>query len=281
MMQKFLDKYIIFLYNLQFEAIKNSIILNTSDLNNKKFKEESKHTYLLEASLQFIKNKTGNFFEFGVHRGISLKMCSELIPTMNFFGFDSFEGFPNDGRPDWKQDFKLESSQIPKFNKNVTIIKGYFANTLPRFVKEFKRKIDFINIDCDIYSSTNEVFKILNTKIKSGCIIHFDEFFNYYDYPWNESLAFFEFLLQHNKSCKVLAFSKNIISLDFILYHLNNYYRNNVSLPKIDNKNYRQQLVVQIVDSPINFKISNPLIQKKLDFLKNRFEVISKIRKNN
>jgi hypothetical protein len=52
----------------------------------------------------------------------------------------------------------------------------------------------FLNIDCDIYSSTNDVFTALEEfdRLEPGVVIYFDELINYADYMWNESLALFE-----------------------------------------------------------------------------------------
>src|SRR5690606_36015800 len=79
---------------------------------------------------------------------------------------------------------------------NVTLIKGWFSDTLPEFLAQNSGEVDFVHIDCDLYSSTVDVFSILERRgcIKPGMILVFDELINYSRYLFNEMLALFEML---------------------------------------------------------------------------------------
>lgn len=156
-------------------------------------------------TLEEIRDKTGFCLEFGVYQGTSITQSAHRYPDRHFYGFDSFEGLPNDGRKDWNHDFSL--TELPNVPSNASLIKGWFANTLPAFLeKNPATPIAFLNIDCDIYSSTVDVFTALeqHKKLEPGIVIYFAELVNYADltnpetgvgyYFTNEILALFEML---------------------------------------------------------------------------------------
>ena len=149
-------------------------------------------TSVLAHTIEAVGDTPGLRLEFGVWRGKSIQMCAERFPKQRWHGFDSFEGFPDDGRIDWQKPFKV--IELPDTPKNVTLVKGYFSDTLDPFLAETPGEVAFVNIDCDIYSSTVDVFTALEKhgRLKPGLIIYFDELINYADYMWNESLALFE-----------------------------------------------------------------------------------------
>lgn len=152
----------------------------------------SSSTNVLRSTVETLGDTPGLRLEFGVWRGRSIKMCAERFPGQHWFGFDSFEGFPDDGRIDWQKPFKV--IELPDTPRNVTLVKGYFSDTLDPFLKETPGDVAFVNIDCDIYSSTVDVFTALEKhgRLRPGLVIYFDELINYADYMWNESLALFE-----------------------------------------------------------------------------------------
>ena len=149
-------------------------------------------TVVLDATTDVLGNAPGLRLEFGVWRGNSIKRCATKFPDQQWFGFDSFEGFPDDGRIDWQKPFKV--IEMPDTPKNVTLVKGYFSDSLDPFLTDTPGKIAFVNVDCDIYSSTVDIFTALEKhgRMEAGVIIYFDELINYVDYMWNESLALFE-----------------------------------------------------------------------------------------
>ncbi len=138
--------------------------------------------------------KEGLYLEFGVHVGKSINYISKIKPDKIIYGFDSFEGLPEAWITDYDAGhFKMNG--LPEVNPNVELIKGYFDETLPQFVQE-KGDFDiaFINIDCDLYSSTKTIFNNLKNHISSGTIICFDDFFNYPNWQEHEYKALTEFL---------------------------------------------------------------------------------------
>ena len=134
----------------------------------------------------------GLFLEFGVFEGKSVNKIAKLKPQTLIFGFDSFEGLPEDwsGHSAPKGHFKTE---IPEVEDNVTLIKGYFDRTLPKFLSENREKISFMHIDCDLYSSTKTILELTKDRLQEGTIIVFDEYFNYPNWKRGEYKAFKEF----------------------------------------------------------------------------------------
>lgn len=64
-------------------------------------------------------------------------------------------------------------------NCEMILIKGWFNDVLLDFIKKENKKISFIHIDCDIYSSTKYIFDTFKNYIDNQCIIVFDELVNY------------------------------------------------------------------------------------------------------
>jgi hypothetical protein len=148
----------------------------------------------------------GLFLEFGVYTGSSINKIATAKPTKHVFGFDSFEGLPEKwDRSDMNFDqghFSLRGG-LPSVLPNVTLIKGWFNETLPNFVRQqHGKRIAFLHIDCDLYSSTKDVLNSLQHMFQDKMIIVFDELINYPGYEKHELLAFFEFL-QANKTWSV------------------------------------------------------------------------------
>ena len=162
----------------------------------------------------------GWWLEFGVHTGKTISYITtrytELHPVVKnkqIYGFDSFEGLPED----WdlgskskgvktivkKGAFNLhgEIPQRLRKNPNITPIKGWFKDSLPKFLKENKdgnSKVSFLHMDADLYSSTKTVLTLLTPYFRGNCVIVFDEFSHYVNAGEGEYKAFKEFL-EENK----------------------------------------------------------------------------------
>lgn len=77
-------------------------------------------------------------------------------------------------------------------NKKVVIIKGLVEDTLKKFLK-INKKIIFIHLDLDIYSSSKFVLSNLKKYInKDGLIIHLGQIYNYTGWQIGEFKAFKE-----------------------------------------------------------------------------------------
>ncbi len=160
------------------------------------------------------KTTNGLIAEFGVWKGSTINMMSSALKDRTVYGFDSFTGFPDDGRNDWDQEFSL-NGQFPKVSENVKLVKGYYCDTLPAFVENNNsNKFDFIHIDCDIYSSTKDIFDLCKNLIQPGCIIVFDELLHYQGFENNEMLAFYEFIQETNHKFEWLGTRGKVMGID-------------------------------------------------------------------
>ena len=142
-----------------------------------------------------LKNVTvdGQYLEFGVYQGRSINHIAKEIKEKSIVGFDSFEGLPEDWRSEFERGhFAVE--KLPEVEQNVTLVKGFFCDTLPDFVKEHNEIVAFMHIDSDLYSSAMDIFRSFRELIVSGTIIVFDEFFNYPDWKNGEYKALMEFV---------------------------------------------------------------------------------------
>jgi hypothetical protein len=205
---------------------------------------------VLMATIETLASRPGLCLEFGVYKGGSITACAKKFPDRIFYGFDSFEGFPDDGRKDWKQDFSVE--KLPAVPANAKLIKGWFSETLPAFLKQHGGEVGFINIDCDIYSSTRDVFTILHdhSRLKPGVIISFDELINYRGFLFNEMLALFEMLERTGLGLEWICCHKNVrLAPEAIrLRKEGNYPDWNSDIAA----GFRQQASLYLTDKPLN-----------------------------
>ena len=115
-----------------------------------------------------------------------------MIPNKQVYGFDSFEGLPEEWYHLVRRVISTDGN-LPKVNDNNSF-KGIFDSSLPDFKNtdyyQSKDSIAFLHIDCDLYSSTLTVLNELKDKIKPGTIILFDEYFNYTGWQHHEYKAF-------------------------------------------------------------------------------------------
>ncbi len=148
---------------------------------------------------------TGLMCEFGVAGGKSIRFLARLFPERTIYGFDSFEGLPENWANLPKGAYK---QPVPKVPANVILIKGWFQDTLPEFLKQHPETFDFMHIDCDLYSSTKTIFEHCRARIRNGTILCFDEFFNYPGWKEGEYRAFSEFIEQSGFSFEYLAYNR-------------------------------------------------------------------------
>ena len=133
---------------------------------------------------------------------------SERLSEKKFYGFDSFLGLPEDWHPGFgKGEYDINGA-IPPCNNNVQLIKGWFDETLPNFMKEKKgQQCSYIHIDCDLYSSAKYVLEQLKNNIGKGTIICFDEFCGFIGWQQDEYKAFNEFIEENKFEYKYIACS--------------------------------------------------------------------------
>jgi len=154
-------------------------------------------TYVFERMK--LKHRTNTLWlEFGVHSGHTINYISQFTNN-KVYGFDSFEGLPEKWRDGFDKGAFDRNGILPQVNSNVELIKGWFNQTLLNFIQTHNKKVSFIHMDADLYSSTKYIFDVLKDYIDTDCIIVFDEFVNYqgFDGDTGELKAFYEFITEN------------------------------------------------------------------------------------
>lgn len=149
----------------------------------------------------------GLILEFGVFNGKSIRRIAEFSPS-DIYGFDSFEGIPEAWNDEPSGSYSAEGV-LPAVPKNVTLVKGWFNNSIPTFLNQLKTElvIRFLHIDCDLYSSTKTIFDLLGKYIQPGTVILFDEFIGYKSWQKDEFKAFMEAAKMYSWGYEILLFS--------------------------------------------------------------------------
>jgi hypothetical protein len=133
---------------------------------------------------------TGLVLEFGVRRGTSITHIARAA-GQPVHGFDSFEGLPEEWGNQPQGSFTTEL-ELPPVPGNAVLHADWFENTLPAFLDEQPGPVRFVNIDCDIYSSTRTVLSALAERLRPGSILVFDEFIGNQTWREHEYKAFQE-----------------------------------------------------------------------------------------
>lgn len=153
-----------------------------------------------------------DYLEFGVAGGTSLRwwLKANTNPQSRFFGFDTFEGLPED----WGLFKKGEMAPgvLAFQDARCTLVKGLFQTTVPRFLESTSfdsttRKV--LHLDADLFSSTLLVLVLFAAHLKSGDILIFDEFC----VPNHEFSAFEIFAKMQNVQYELLGAVNNYLQV--------------------------------------------------------------------
>jgi hypothetical protein len=136
--------------------------------------------YFEYIATEHIKGKPIDYLEFGVFKGDSIRKWAELNshPDSRFFGFDTFEGLPEEWNASYGRGAFDVGGLVPQIaDQRVKFIKGLFQETLPDFLRSISLTSHLvIHNDSDLYSSTLYVLTMLEQWFTPGTIIMFDEF---------------------------------------------------------------------------------------------------------
>ena len=152
--------------------------------------------------------ETINYIEFGVAGGHSFKWWLEQNKNAdsNFYGFDTFDGLPEDWGPFKKGSF-TNNNAVPEINDaRGKFYTGLFQQTVPTFVKELDNsKRNVLMMDADLYSATLYALTSLAPYLKKGDIIFFDEFV----VPTHEFKAYSDFVAAYYINLELIAAANN------------------------------------------------------------------------
>jgi tetratricopeptide (TPR) repeat protein len=147
----------------------------------------------------------GLVMEFGVRYGTTIRQIAARA-KQQVHGFDTFTGLPEDWHEHRAGSYSTDG-ELPAIPPNVELHAGLFETTLPPFLETHTEQVRFINIDCDLYSSTKTVLTLLAPRIASGTVIVFDEYLFTAHWRDDEFRAFQEVVATHGWRYDYLAFS--------------------------------------------------------------------------
>lgn len=161
-------------------------------------------------------NKEGLFLEFGVRTGNTINHIAQHAPQQSIFGFDSFEGLPENWTGWMQQKGAFGGEDIPEVRANVSLVTGWFDDSLPPFLADHGEDLAFAHIDSDLYSSAKTILTELEPRIKPGSIIVFNEYFNYPNWREHEYRALQEFCAATGFEYEYLCWGKFEVAVRFI-----------------------------------------------------------------
>ncbi len=159
-------------------------------------------------------NVSVNYLEFGVASGHSFRWWLERNknPESRFYGFDTFNGLPEDWGPYKKGSFSNDNQVPVVHDDRAAFYQGLFQQTLPGFIQNFDNvRKNIIMLDADLYSATLYTLTTLSPFLKKGDIIFFDEFV----VPTHEFKAYLDFTQSHYIDLKLIAAANNYYFVAF------------------------------------------------------------------
>tara|TARA_B100000427_G_scaffold50346_1_gene38341 strand:+ start:1696 stop:2358 length:663 start_codon:yes stop_codon:yes gene_type:complete len=131
----------------------------------------------------------GDCIEFGIFTGSSFRHTINVEYKLdkqsdtNFYGLDSFEGFPESSHHFFKQtDFIANENKVKKIKRinkdKIHIVKGFFDESLKSNILKDVKKFKFVHLDCDLYVSSIDPFKYIKSRLVIGAYIMIDDFTN-------------------------------------------------------------------------------------------------------
>lgn len=139
--------------------------------------------------------RDGMALEFGVYSGATLHAIAEARGATEVYGFDSFEGLPEDWRAGFRAGtFAVESvPDVP----GAELVAGWFSETLPGFLAAHPGPVDLLHLDADLYSSTATVLDLVGPRLRPGSVVLFDEYLNHPGWQDGEHRAWREHVAAH------------------------------------------------------------------------------------
>jgi O-methyltransferase len=137
----------------------------------------------------------GDYAEFGCHGAFTFRMAwhaTRLVGvSAHLWGFDSFAGLPKgaderDDHPQWVPG--TMATPLDEFHRvcrrsgmtaaDYDVVVGYYNETLePGAIGNRPGAVAVAYVDCDLYSSTIDVLRFLDSHVRPGSIIGFDDYF--------------------------------------------------------------------------------------------------------
>ncbi|MDD7966371.1 class I SAM-dependent methyltransferase [Actinomycetospora sp. DW7H6] len=146
----------------------------------------------LAHALEIAPRRGGLALEFGVFSGTTLRAIAAARGDGEVYGFDSFQGLPED----WRAGFGAGTFAVgePPEVPGAELVVGWFADTLPAFLAEHPEPVDLLHLDADLHSSTATVLEHVGPRLRPGSVIVFDEYLNHPGWEDGEHRAWTEYV---------------------------------------------------------------------------------------
>lgn len=189
----------------------------------------------------FIDNYSSDYdiYQFGTFQGYTLSGLFKYIKENNllfnnFIGFDSLQGLPvekldinnnvhwtygkysisnvlnkTDISVDEYKEYLFSTQKIPiEYENKIIIVKGFYEISLNDDIVKHLKPALFIDIDCDIYTSTIQVLDFIfknKLYVNGKTIIRYDDWGNNnMEYQTGQSKAHLEITQKYNINCELL-----------------------------------------------------------------------------
>lgn len=176
-----------------------------AQVNAKMVEVEEEFAGTLLAEIQ-ASNVPGIIVEFGVFRGDWLlrlvRACERLGLQRQIVGFDSFEGLPAPSADNdldcWAEgDYAASLEEVAERldvtrRRNISLIKGWFSDSLKTDAAQAIRDIALARVDCDLYGACVECLDYLAGRLSDRSILVFDDWT--FDLQKGETKAFREWV---------------------------------------------------------------------------------------
>ncbi|MEL0107178.1 MAG: tetratricopeptide repeat protein [Rhodospirillaceae bacterium] len=191
---------------LKYDTQNYNPLIDSWEYAKSKSGSQTRHFKTTRETLDFCMDQAtenGLVLEFGVRFGTTIRMIAARA-GQDVHGFDSFEGLPEA----W---YGLEGQysthgRLPTVPDTVILHQGWFKDSLPGFLEEHPEPVRFAHIDCDLYSSTADIFKHLGPRFVAGSVIVFDEYLINEAWREDEFMAFQEAAAQYGWEYEYLVF---------------------------------------------------------------------------
>ena len=153
----------------------------------------------------------GTCAEFGVFEGESINYLAKRLPEM--YGFDSFEGLKEDWTGIFAKGLFDRKGKMPRVARNVHLVKGWFDETLPVFLKEHPEPFVFLHIDSDTFEAAETVLNLTGPRFVPGTVLVFDQFFGYRRWELGEFKAWNDYVARTGTEFEYLALTSQRVAI--------------------------------------------------------------------
>lgn len=186
------------------QAVESSVRFAQEHMATAKTRPDPRAT--LEYALS-LAPESGLALEFGVFSGQTLETVAHARAEREVYGFDSFEGLPED----WRTGFPAGTFDVDGLPEvpGAELVVGWFTDTLPGFLAAHPGPVAFLHVDSDLYSSARTVLENVGPRLRVGSVIVFDEYFNFPGWENHEHRAWQEYVAATGTGFAYEAYTSN------------------------------------------------------------------------